>query len=1246
MPSPSLMEMCSRSFTSIHNQIQRSVHQIIHSYTKTEVETSPYLSSIQSLTGSTPGKKLKSLNSIIHKLAENARTRGDLTSAINDFQGVSPVMLAFIRVAVAVALELKLDGPILEGLKSPSIRVVKRALKADWFFAGSNVRVNAEYFVENVMPFVSLRTRSGVIRKLAIGLKGYPKKAEAFFDRFAELYGTQASLPILNACSEAFIYDRILRHKIVLPLKSVHALYERCPELVIRYLQLGNPRNENNAEDRKVLEIRINDYDTILPKLVRKHPVVFAQLYELTPEKGLNLSSIRTSIFLKSLKNVLMEKPRVFLKILSLKVVSKSLKKEEFDRMYENLFPRDMSEANVKELLDFAEYYPHGNKLELLRNTYEKVYGKDLLNNEAFTTVPKFWKLLPVREREIVARRCFEMNQENKSDCLFYLPPRESLPLLREEIASANEAEERFEFIGQMIDSCSLYESKRDLLDVLTYYYERHRNERDLYILFEKLEEGFDLKSLDVEHWFVVQKIIYHAHARGELFRSHVSLMKSVLEAVLYHLLVVRREQDDDETFVNKLFELTVKCNFEKSVPTWNILKERPDVEKSCLEQFLQMIPDCYPTTHDFWSDKDNRLYVVLSLVKSVHSYNSRLKGNQTSNRIKIEDYPWLTKMTDEFFSRACGPSFRKSLLLHLLRVEAPDFFYAKIDECSTILDIDDLGEALRLLKHDLKRILASWPDYLTEARDKLCSEKKRERRAARMFISASRWCHELPTKFVERCLLEIEEKGSIQVLGLLFEGEVFEKLVAPYLPREASETEGRNFKRSFETSRAIALAARYPEPPVSLSFASTLTRSHECSPEIGGTVDSLSRRYPVKDVLGLAEELLEGRSVAARKFGVRLLFQCLRRDQQTSFAEMLCKTETNSSVGEVIAESILEMFSKSPSEDNWKLVKDCINRLSAKSRLLEKFADLEKINVDPRFLGRYVEAYLDKVESLYREDSYSQLRTKCVSLVIMSLNLKSTDRLDEEVSSKILNRYFLDAHSLEISQAAQSFAVGSYLLSSTKEKFRARLKVITAILKKIAERLDASHPKKPRFYPSNYTLMNFYSHALTEIAARRPNESLEMVDKMLEVFDGELSPWQVPTAYLAYNLYKEYLLAENPKDFGTRCRKRITGLIEDLSGSDVMIKDVAECLDSFLTEGKIYPEVIRHELRQNLIDGLLEGDDHYGLLVAMLLVRSDEVDDYDGRYDAMVKKIGVKKNKPLQYFLYKHLNGIQLNSL
>lgn len=1155
-------------------------------------------------------------------------------------------MSALIR--VAVALELKLDEPILEGLKSSNTRVVRKALKAKWFFAGSNVRVNAGYFAENVMPFVSLRTRSGVIRKLAIGLVGYPEKAQAFFDRFTELYETQACLPILNACSEAFIYDRILRHKIVLPLKSVHVLYDRCPELVIRYLQLGNPRNEDNAEDRKVLEIRINDYDTFLPRLVRKHPLVFAQLYELTPEKTLKLSSVRTSIFLESLKNVLIEKPRVFLNILALKVVSKSLKKEEFDRMYENLLPRDRSEVNVNELLNFAACYTHGDKLELLRNSYVKVYGKDLIHDKAFTTEPKFWKLLPIQERETLARRCFEMSEENKSECLFYLPPNESLSLLREEIESSNEAEDRLEFIGQMIESCSLYESKRDLLNVLNFYYERHRNERDLYILFEKLQESFgDLKSLDDEHWFVIQKIVHHAHVRGELFRSHVSLVRSVLEAALYHLLVVCGEQDVDEAFVNKLFDLMLECNFEKSALTWNILKERPDLEKRCLEQFLQLIPESYPVTRNFWSDKDNRLSMMLSLVKSIHEYNSRVEKSQTCEKIKIQDYPWLTKMTDEFFSRASSSSFRKSRLLQLLRIQAPEFFYAKIDECSAILDIDELGEVLRLLKHDPNRILASWPDYLTEARDKLCSENsKRDRRVARMFVAATRWCQELPTKFVDRCLLEMEDKGSIQVLGILLEGEVFEKLVAPYLPREASETEGRDLKRSLETSRAIALAARYAEPPVSLKFASTFTKSQECPPEIGGSMDSLSRRYPIKDVLGLAEELLGGRSVTARKVGVRLLFQCVRRDRQTSFAEMLCKTETNSSVGQVIAERILEMFSKSPSDDNWKLVKDCIDRLSVKSRLLQKFADLEKINVDPRFLGRYVEAYLNRVELLYREDLCSKVRTNCVCLVIMSLSLKPTDRLDEEVSTKILNRYFMDPHSLDISRAAQNFAVGSYLLSSTKEKFQARLKVITDILKKITERLDASHPKKPRFYPANYTLTEFYSDTLTEIAARRSDESLEVVDKMLKVFDGELSPWQVPTAYLAYNLYKEYLLAENPKDFGTRCRRRITALIEDLSGSEVMIKDVAECLDRFLIEDKIYPESRRQELRLNLIDGLLEGDDHYGSLVGVLLIRSDEVDDYDDRYDSMIKRIGLKKNRPLQYFLYQHLNSIKFDCI
>lgn len=1214
---------------------------MINVYTKTDMESSPYIAAIQSLRGKTPGEKRRDFNAIVERVIEETKGHGEIVNT-DQIREISPALTPLIRVIVGV--KLIVNELVIEGLRSENTSVVKIALEADWFFSGANP-TNVKYFVDDIMPYVSLRTRYGIIKKLSRSLIGHEKKAEEFFDTFSVMYGVEQSLPLLTACSEDFIFKSILKYKIVLPTKVTNILYSKHPGLIISYLQLGNKKNIDNIEDRGSHEIDINNYDTFITKLIKYHSDVFVELYKLTPEKMLKLGCTRAKIFLRNHKDVLIKQPKIFLKILPLKLVSKYLDKHSFDMMYENLFPDDVNDFNLNEMLGYIKYYKHGEKFQLLKDKFKKVYGQSLLEFELHAQSPDLMKILPKNDRENRAKILITKNKSANADVLTsFLHPRDALPYFKRKIANTPSAEKRLDFIGKMILSCSMHESNEDLLEVLEYFNKQHKNEQNFVLcdFFQYLKQEFDLKSLDENQWLVLYNIINYAHVKKELFKSHISLMESVLETGLHHSV----NSKDNMSYFNKIMDIIVECKIEQSSPSWNVLKDNQEMEKMCLQKFFELIPIKYPENHAVWKRTNDKLALTLNIVKSIHDFNERNVRAHSKKKskknpalkvpvehlIKIEDYPWILNLTDEFFANTeIRSSYRNKRLMSLLKINAPEFYENKMDEYHIIRDIES-GEALLLLKRNPRKILANWSAYLAEAREKLHDGSK----AARRFVAATKWHQDIPVKFIEKSLEDIKAIGSILVLGILLEGEAFEKLIAPFAPKEGTiDPNKKNAKEEFEFTRSIIIAMKYTNPPVSLDVISSFCQGDYVS-LAEGTLMSIAQKIPVDKVFAFAKQLVD-KPVSVKKLGIRLVEKVATKAGMRKFLEELWATENQPTVRQVISKTVFNIFVKSPNSDNWILMKNCIHGLTIDDKSsLEKFCDIEKINTS--FLADYVKHYLNKIENLTSLGLEFKFRTHYVCMIIECFDDKLINFLPEATSLMIINRYFFDTDSTEISRAARFFALRSYLLPAG-EKFESRLNDILNMLKKMMELFDTPHSKKKRFYPANYAIHEFFRDLLIEIPCDKSEESLQIIEKMIKVFTSILSPWQESESYMSLNLFKEYLLSNTPKNFGTRCANRVVSLIQEVSANESIIGDIAKCLEAIVN--KIFPE-IRNPLKLTIIEGLMEGDDFYGALLTIKLLNYKDVDSYDERYDKIIDSLKKKQNLTTQYYLYKHINRIE----
>lgn len=1182
-------------------------------------------SSIIKLQGNTPAEKHRNLNYTVQnigKTEESSRNHANYTPLVR----------------TVAAVHLRLPELVLEALTSTDAEIAKCAMKADWFFSAEHVEFKnyCELFAK-----VSLRTRSAIIKKLSTSLIGHEDMAKEFFEGLINMYGLQTAMPFLKACSADYIYEQVLKLKITLSVKTVDELFKRCPELVLKYLELGNKNNSDNYEDRLQHEIRIHEYDSFLPKLIKNYPKIFLELYSVTPGKELVFSEKSSEVFMKSMKKEVIARPEIFLKLLSLDVVCEHLDKDQMVTVVENFFPKDVQEFNLDQILDIIDHYHHGNKIEFLKDRYSFFYDKDLLEDENHVRSMRLQKMLSPSDRKSRARffaRKYEfVDPEKFLVFVGFLPPEEAIPILMAKVPAALNAEDRSTIFGHALTSCGLYNSKPDLLEVLRLFLKSFKDEPKKLLVhrfYWHLSQGFNLQELPDTHWLILQEIILLAYVKKQLFITHLTSIENFLEAALRYMLVKQPNSENLE----KIFEITVECKVTNYSPKFNMMKDDQKLERLCLEKFLQIVPMKFPENHDIWKDYNSKLSLTFYIVDSIHSYNWRHAGEKKSkntkrqsSRINIEDYPWIISLVDQFYD--CEKGYRRDKTVEYLKKLAPEIYESKLDELAPIRDIDT-GEALELLKTNYKKIANHWYEYLTQARQKLLLGNK----AAQRFVYAVKWYNEISAKFIERCANELDDFGSIIVLGILLEKDSFEAIVSPLVSNEMTFDPDKNSISTYDRARAIILAMRHVNPPVSFDLITAFCHNdyaHLCD----GTLMSLVHKMPADKIIKFARVLASNRSSDIRKIALRMVQALATRSQLREFLEETWRTEKNTSVRLVIAKVIFENFCKVPTTKNWDLMKTCMEGLTVNDRrAFEKFTDVEL--VDPNYVSLYIEEYLQKIEALTNMDS--AMRTKCVCIVIEGITShpKIMSSLSEETCLMILKKYFVDADSMEISTVVQNFALRSYLLPA-EEKLEPRLESVMQILTGIMEHFDRPHPKKPRHYAANYTIHGFFCHVLTEISVSESVNKMDILEGFLKVFKSTLSPWQESWTYLALNLYKEYLQSETPRQFGTRCANRLPELIEEFHANDLVINDVALCLEDFIAH-KIFQDAKKINLKLSIIEGLLEGSEHYGSLLATKLLNHFEIEMYDERYDKIVKQLQNKRSEIILYCIYNHVNYIR----
>ncbi|KAJ8686951.1 hypothetical protein QAD02_022745 [Eretmocerus hayati] len=1166
------------------------------------MEDCPYLTSIQSLKGRTPPEKYRELYSIESAIVNDEKERSKFLSSQGATDRVQPPLLPLLRILVGD--RLKLPNFIADALKSDDVSVIKRALNASWFFESTNLDVNL--ILNDIVPKVSPRTRNELVKVIARNLKktdDAPEKAELLFDHLADSYSLELALPLLVAC--------------------------------------GVEDDPKNKQERRIHKIDLREYASILPALLKRHLSEFLKLHECISKIGnyhsSKLGQHRAKFFLKNASKNLIEKPKIFLPILSLKLVKYKFTEEQFDLMYANLFPDDRDyRFNFDRMINYLRFHPQNLRMQKFRSACEQKYKVPFsLENFNKNDMSALRDLLSWGEKEEWARKKLkgiEDKLEYYSSALM-LPPSECIAVLTERIKKVSDATSRSAYIQDMIKSCAFYNSKEDLTNVLKYYEARHKNEQYSVLpeILRTISVHFGFDKMEETHWKVLLNLASRAYTKNEIIGVDMSTYRNLFQnAVNFYLKQIQSgyAETDAEMVLTKQIDIILELCFESNCKSSPIVHVDLDLKENYLTRLLRMIMQKYPENHEIWNDDGKKNFVSLCLLNAMNDINFPMSSCQSKKKsrrkrgkylqsnekeqskplkITIKNYPWLrnfivslikpeNSMKRDLVAKKTNDRLKMALRLHDL-----ELYQSLVDDDPNTVPSFESNEPRLLLKRDSDKVLDNWKIYLDLCRKNLSKNKT----AARTFVKFCKWYQDLPLKFVEESLLSIEESGSVLVLGLLLDGETFSRIASRYHPSDDElESEQQNAKKRHELISSVIKAMNYTNPPMPLDAILPFCKSNYL-PLITTVVPGLVRRTSACKTIAFVNQTMQ-KPISIKKLGIRLITQVASTTELAMFLENICRTETNPAIRELTAKMIFDIFIKFPSNQTWELMKVVIAGLNEDDEPLLRI--LTRISsIDRAFLASYIQAFLPKLDSFVNQKKANVW----VGIFMGHLDRDSINLIPEEILTVIVRKIFPEK---------QPILIEIYAFSDP-ERFPSRLRVILELLKNIMQNLDKPDSKSSRVYPANDMVHNFLKVTVDILLESEQKEMSRLfVDELLQLFSSTLKPFQVPRSYISIRVLKAYMESENPNEFGKSLCHMTNAIIGEF-GSEYFINDIAEIVTQFV--GRLYRghnQMYQYPNSEvTIARGLMTQDERLGSLIGLGILKP-RLNTYGTEYDELVE--------------------------
>ncbi|XP_053598004.1 uncharacterized protein LOC103575600 [Microplitis demolitor] len=1147
-------------------------------------ELSPCLSGIQKVAGSKLSDKLETLYRIARKIIESKND--SMQSAVNSSE-IPEALKPLVQVEVA-RLSGQFEG-ICEALKSDDSVVVDRALRAKWFFNGSHENCRVQYYQAEIFPVVSLQSRLKIIKALANNLTAKPAIAEEFYTAVTLMYGEKQAHPLLMACSESFIWNCITKHKVRLNNRLVRILFYKYPGLIVKYLKLS--KKSDDQYERNLRLVDLNSLSDFLPRLIKKCPETFVELFEMHRHGYfIRLSHTRTELFLKNSIDALIKNPKLFMPTLDLKTVTKKLTDSQFESVIQKLFPPTLESFQFDELFKYLRFLPEDKKLPLMVSVFEDVYKVNFLDCTEKIT-PTAMRLLPQNERIKQAR--IKMQQEPTDKIYYsdrswicYLATEESIPYLKDIIKKTSNGNDRSSLLKQLIFTCAINSDNNALLEVLKYISTRHKNESGsiLPYVLRVLSQEYDLNTLDLtlEHWDVIYNLVKFLYVKNGIDSYFYVTIDLITARIRFDLA-------NNYSITDKISILTDYI-MKRWNGGWNILVDNLSYNRKCLEEFMRVLSSKIDN-----KKVDLTVGLVKGIIVSFEDFNKRNSKSKSPLEIMtIKNYPWILNYLEKIFNDKDVNKSNVEILKRTLKEAEKELYETLVTQEEEDVDVGS-PKVIQLLRNNPEKIVKNWELYLKKCMDDMSNPW------ARRFVNLCRWYQDLPIKFAEGCLKEVTEnkqERGLMILGLLFEGSAFAQVAEAFVPPSTTiDADEEDAENDYQMSSTIPMAFNVVNPPVSLDLILKFCVGDYIHTTVNCLVN-VSQRTALPKVISFATTLMD-RPVSIKKHGIRLFCTVADVKQLRGILMNLWRSETHQTIRTLVFQNVFKVFESIPNDETWGMISECIDGLKPDDK--DTFESLKKFDSIP---NEYIAVYVHKLFSLFRRlgDVENGLEPDVVwSHIIKLLNIKDNILVlfSDELHNEIIEKYVLDLSlPKKVLYAGHSYLI-DYILTA-RDKLEDRLNRFKNIFVKIvSENWDNPHPTEPSFYPANYFVKNLTENLINHADRSHEPSLVRLIEVAFESFTSTLKPQQEPYFYL--NISFASLLSKNkfsPKEVACKVNELLPSLLKIFSAE--LISFIASCLSDYL---KLYFDENTTNNLLGVIEGLIElNNDPATILAAQFL--------------------------------------------
>ncbi|XP_011314844.1 uncharacterized protein [Fopius arisanus] len=1196
---------------------------------------SPYLAAIQRIPGLSPGEKFLALNKAAASVVSSKLKDPSICPELElKSLGIPEPLIPLAQVEVAKGLRDP-EG-LIQALRSEDELVFERALTAKWFFDGSNPEVtNPHFYGLHIFPHISLNHRRILVKKLSVSLAYNGDKsglAESFYSELSWKYGKKCGEPLLIACSEGFIRKLIVEERqVALSIRFVQIIYQRHPNVIIDYLKLTGSKKAKHS----MVDVDLFYYSDFLPTMMKKNMNSFVEIIEMHGSSWeIQFSRKRTELFMKQGIEALVRSPRAFLPMMPLKVTGK-LSREQFRLMFRNLFPKEIHEFQFRKMFGYLEFCQEEDKIGILLETFREVYGSNLLESKDQVT-PEVMRALPVEERVRQARRKLEVDQDwhlgqnwqLKNSWRCYLLVDESIPLIKTQIGRSSNVNDRRDLMQQLIYTCAVNEDKGALLEVLKYICVRHKNEQP-WMLLEVLAiipDNFQVQDLTVDHWVLLDDIIQLLHMKNQL-QSRVYSSENIITTGIHFRFI-------NDLPIDEKIDLLIELYRNSWRPTWNIVKENPNCERKCLESFLEKIGRKYPENHKVWEGEWSRTNITTFLVEAVNSFNTRNSENKKSEleNLSLRSYPWLILVLEKILNDKDEPQWERTRLSGLLKDTDKDLWDAIVSDKSlenSAIDMRSI-KIIVLLKRNPKEILENWESYLNSVYVNINS------RLVQRFLRSCRWHQELPIKFSEKTLSSFETErgdGNIIILSLLYEGESFERLITPFIPKKSTIDPKNDEKTDVRLLFTIPMAFNLVNPPVSLDVILKFC--------IGDYIHSIincfatvGRRVSADKVIAFCRKLME-KGVSIKKHGIRLFVRVAKIDEITDMLRDQLRKDKHRSIRAIVYKSILELFVNQPSQDIWGILVEAVNDLRGDDDSIKSLATITKI--PDEFLADYVKMLLRAIRRLEgMEGGLSREQALATFSDILYSIINVVDVFPEELHHFILKEFFFDLSQphYALSNSMQNYVICGYLEKAGDNLGERLIYFQTLLAEVIVKYWDADGDKPGKALLGNYFVFQL-SHIIRPLISP---VAKTVADALFTTIFSVLRPQQEPTCYLYLIFTSAFDKPLSPKDFAGKILEILPSLVNALSRESLPL--IAKALFSFIElrishgQGDVTVLEIMEEITEL-------GDVDFTIMASIMLASCSRF-TCESRFWRVVRKLQKHRDPAVVANVYSYVNQLE----